>query len=287
MRLVREKTRQGLKLALKLSVSGGALLYLFNQLSWDEAWTVISSVKVIWLILALMFFIASGVVAAYRFQLLLRATDFELSKGYNVRLHWIGMFYNMFLPGGIGGDKYKVYVLNKFFDRPMKPLIQATLVDRMSGVAAMLFLVCIGYLFIADSALPDWLYYADLVLILVLIPLYTYLIGRFFPLFLNEVWITNFHSLVVWLMQLMCAYFVLRSIGAHDTILAYQVLFLLASLLALAPIAIDGLGVRELVFFLCGSFLGIDIRMAVVFSLLYFLIRLIVAAFGGFLRVKP
>jgi len=37
------------------------------------------------------------------------------------------MFYNLFLPGGIGGDGYKIYLLNKLSNKSIKSLTTVTI----------------------------------------------------------------------------------------------------------------------------------------------------------------
>ncbi len=58
------------------------------------------------------------------------------------------MFYNLFLPGGIGGDGYKIYLLQKNYQTGTKKIFGAVLADRISGMVALVVLALIGVSFL-------------------------------------------------------------------------------------------------------------------------------------------
>jgi len=64
--------------------------------------------------------------------------------------YYIGMFYNLFLPGSVGGDAYKVFLLHEQGVGRTKPLILATLLDRLSGLA-MLALLTFGLILLRED----------------------------------------------------------------------------------------------------------------------------------------
>lgn len=281
------RTKNLLKTLLKFVISGGALYIVFRNIDWDQTRSILLSAHIGWLLLALAFFVGSKVVSSLRLIIYFQSVGLQLSQKYNLRLYWIGMFYNLFLPGGIGGDGFKVYLLNKKFDTKVKPLIQASLLDRVSGLAALLFLAGVGYFFIDSSGLPNWLYYVNATALFLLIPIYSFVINRFFHAFHSSFWLTNFYSLGVQWLQVLSAYFILLSLGVSDLYLEYQVLFLISSVVAVFPFTIGGVGARELTFILGYQYVGIDENIAVAFSLLFFLITAVVSMFGGFLKAQP
>src|SRR5690606_17204769 len=67
--------------------------------------------------------------------------DVPLDQSRNLRLYWLGMFYNLFLPGAISGDAYKVILLKSWFDTPYKKSGAAVLLDRISGMLALVVLL--------------------------------------------------------------------------------------------------------------------------------------------------
>lgn len=280
------KTKNLLKTLLKFIVSGGALYIVFLNIDWDQTRAILFSANPFWLILALLFFIISKVVSSYRLNIYFQAIGLQLSHKYNLRLYWVGMFYNLFLPGGIGGDGFKVYLLNKKYKTKVKPLIQASLLDRVSGLAALLFLAGVGYFFIDRAGLPDWIYYANAVALFLIIPVYSYVVNRFFQVYHSSFWLTILYSLAAQWLQVFSAYFILMALGVSDLHLEYQVLFLISSVVAVFPFTIGGVGARELTFILGYQYVGINENVAVAFSLTFFLITAFVSMFGGFVKVS-
>jgi glycosyltransferase 2 family protein len=99
---------------LKLGISVAALLWVMSKISFKEVIAVYTTSNVVWLFCALFFLFLSNLFSAYRQNLSLKITGAHLSQMLNIKVFWLGMFYNLFLPGGIGGDGYKVYIVNKY-----------------------------------------------------------------------------------------------------------------------------------------------------------------------------
>src|SRR5690606_17100394 len=95
------------------------------------------------LFFALLLFVVSKGLAAFRLNLYFHQIGAPLSQGSNLRLYLLGMFYNLFLPGGIGGDAYKGYVVQRQYDPGSKKVISALLVDRLSGMALLFIYACV------------------------------------------------------------------------------------------------------------------------------------------------
>ena len=276
-----------MKTSLKFIVSGGVLYIVFRNIDWEQTKSVFLNAHIGWLFIATLFFTLSKVVGSVRLNLYFRNIDLNLSEKYNLRLYWIGLFYNLFLPGGIGGDGYKVYLLNKLFGTKVKPLIQASLLDRVSGLVALVILAGVGYLFIDQRLLPDWWLYTDWIGLIVTLPIFYLVTQKFFPSFISSFRLSVIYSFTTQLLQIVCAYFILFSLGVDTLFFEYQVLFLISSIVAVLPFTIGGVGARELTFILGYSYLGIDENASVAFSLLFFLIMTIVSLIGGFLKDVP
>ena len=125
-----------LKTALKLLLTGLALYLVFRKIDTGQLFQLTKSIHWFWLIPAVVLFILSKVATAIRLNRYFENIGIHLSERQNWKLYLIGMFYNLFLPGGIGGDGYKVYLLNKEFRTPVKKLVQAALLDRLGGLVA-------------------------------------------------------------------------------------------------------------------------------------------------------
>lgn len=278
------KVKNFLKTVLKFVVSGGALYIVFVNIDWSQSKDAFLNANIGWLAAATFFFIVSKIIASIRLNLYFKDIGLNLSEKYNLRLYWIGMFYNMFLPGGIGGDGYKVYLLKKHTDLKVKPLVQATLLDRISGMVALMILGGIGYLFVDQEGLPSMLNYIDWAALVIAVPVFYVVVKKFFPPFTGSFKGSTIYSFATQVCQIITAYFILIALGVDALFPEYIVLFLISSIVAVFPFTIGGIGARELTFIVGYDYLGIDQNIAVTFSLLFFLITVVTSVVGGFLK---
>ncbi|MDN3205202.1 lysylphosphatidylglycerol synthase transmembrane domain-containing protein [Algoriphagus sediminis] len=277
------------KTLLKLVLTGLALYLVFRKIDTQQLLEIVKTISWFWLVPAILLFILSKVATAIRLNLYFKDIGLQISEKSNFRLYLIGMFYNLFLPGGIGGDGYKVYLLNKHFKTPVKKLVQSALLDRLGGLVAIVFLMFGLFLLVdleldfVESSLWNGLMMAGLVLT---IPGFWLVQKLFFKDYLPSFWAANLWSFLGQIAQLICAWFILMSLGIHEKILAYQLVFLLSSIVAVLPLTIGGVGARELVFVYAHTYAGIEETAAVAFSLIFFLITAGVSLMGAFVKVE-
>lgn len=280
--------KKKLKTVLKLGLTALALYLVFRKIDTDQLWQITKTIQWVWLIPAILLFILSKVFTALRLNLYYKDIDLFISEKLNIKLYLIGMFYNLFLPGGIGGDGYKVYLLNKQFQIPVKTLVQASLLDRLGGLVAIVFLflvlvIPVDLILPFDSQIP-WELLTAVAAVLVF-PAFWMIQKLMFNAFLPSFWKANAYSFAGQLAQLICAVFILMSLGVEEGILAYQLVFLLSSIVAVLPLTIGGVGARELVFVYAHTYAGIDQATAVAFSLIFFIISAAVSLIGSAVKV--
>jgi uncharacterized membrane protein YbhN (UPF0104 family) len=228
-------------------------------------------------VLALVLFILSKTIAAFRLQAFLQAVKVYISERYNLKLYLLGMYYNLFLPGGIGGDGYKVYVLNKDHNTGVKPLVKVMILDRLNGVLA---LFCLGVLFVFFTPLEfPYKFLLPLLLPLALLGFFLLLhwfFRNFTPLFTK----VTLYSFGVQLCQVITAIALLYALGEKEHTIAYISLFLASSIMAALPLTIGGAGAREVTFLYGATYLGLQEDVSVAVSLLFYLITAFVSFLG-------
>ncbi|HLF33492.1 MAG TPA: lysylphosphatidylglycerol synthase transmembrane domain-containing protein [Cyclobacteriaceae bacterium] len=283
----RNNLKATLRAFVKICLSGIALLVVIRNIDIHSAKNIFLGADIAWLLPALIAFNFSKIISAFRLNSFFRMSGLTLDRLYNLKLYYVGMFYNLFLPGGIGGDGYKVYLLNKYFKSPLKTLVSASLLDRISGMTALVFLA--SALLLTVDVSMDFVFPGPAVWVLVIMiyPTYyifqKYVFRKFNPVFFQSAG----YSLIVQCLQLVSAYCILRSLGVNEHYTEYQVLFLVSSAVAVLPVTIGGVGARELVFVIGSNFLGTDKNTAIAFSLIFFLITVISSFTGIFFKTRP
>src|SRR5687768_12130353 len=136
-RMPSEKLRKLLKLLIKIVITSLCIWYISHKIDLRKLSGVLTVASPAWIILAIGSFMASKLFSSIRLNIYFRNIEIQLPGWNNIRLYWLGMFYNLFLPGSISGDAYKVVRLTKEFNVTYKKTTAAVLLDRFSGLLAL------------------------------------------------------------------------------------------------------------------------------------------------------
>jgi uncharacterized membrane protein YbhN (UPF0104 family) len=302
---VGSKLKRLLKTLIKFAVTAAALYFVIRKIEVKEVLALYSQSNLVYITLALIFFALSKLVSAYRLNIYFRTIDIHLKEKTNIELYLLGMFYNLFLPGGIGGDGYKVYLLQKKYQTGTKKIIGAVLSDRISGMVALVVLALLGVAFLNPEVTGRWspvlraqsegslvggqgLLLSAAVIAIALVFLGYYLFTKIvYPYFLKINIVTFTYGFIVQLLQVACAWFLLLALGEHENHLSYLVIFLVSSAVAVLPVSIGGVGVRELTFLYGSQLLNVDMNVAVGISFLFYLITATVSLAGVWFLFRP
>lgn len=281
------KVKSYLKFGIKLALTSAALYFVFTRIDFREFIHSLSTANLWFFTLAFLFYHISKIISAFRIRYFYNAAGVDLNVWYSIKLYYVGMLYNLSLPGAIGGDGYKIYLLRQTFPgSDTKKLIGATILDRISGLVVLCLL---GLLFLLLSPFdPGFPYYEESVaaIILALFPAYYFATWKFFSVFRSKFFITSLFSVGVQSVQALSAVFILLALRVDQLFVNYLALFFASSIASVAPITIGGAGARELVFFYGYHYLYIDRPVAIAFSLLFFIITVLASLFGLFFSFK-
>jgi len=230
----------------------------------------------------LVFYFASKMLSAIRSKRLLECIHFKSNALFNLKLYAKGMFYNLLLPGGVGGDAWKVWFLSKKRNLPWKETAAAFLFERLSGMAALLGLG--GLLLLPD--LPEFRAWI-LAFLLLALPLGWWFSKRIFSAFHSEFMPGNALSIGVQLLQGIG--FIVLAKGVNNTDLNIGLacgLFFLSSVASALPFSVGGIGARELVFLWLGPRTGLSPPEAITVSFGLTLAHILVSLPGAFFSLE-
>ena len=278
------KLRRALVLMAKLAFVAGAFYFVFHRISVRDVRRVLAAARPEWLALAAGLFAGSKWLSARRLNYFFRAIGVPLSEGENLRLYWLGMYYNLFLPGGVGGDGYKVYLLRQRFPGKTTALMRALLLDRVSGVLALGVLA--GLLLAFVPAVPLTWRLAVLASVPVGVAASYWASGRFFPEFQPLFGRAGWLGLGVQGAQVLCAWALLAGTGPAGPAVDYLLVFLVSSVVAVLPLTVGGIGAREVTFLFGARVLHLDAAVSVTVSLLFYFVSAAVALPGAVFSFK-
>lgn len=274
---VSEKVKKYLLNFLKFVVSSAAILWVLHNVSFKEVLKVFSTSNGWLLLVAAMFLFSSFVLSGFRQNLSFRSTGAHLSPLLNLKLFWLGLFYNLFLPSGIGGDGIKVYLVNKYRQNGVKKNIGAMLVNRISGLVAVGMITIVLYYFSGDEFKIGWIGWLGIPFLYLL---YYYVLRFFLKSFLPIHAGLFGWSMILQLMQLLSALFILNAFYQYDNISEYLFLFFFSTIATALPFTIGGFGAREVVFLLGAKYLHLDKELSIALSVMTYLISAL-ASLGG------
>ena len=279
------KFNKNLLTVLKVLFSGILLYLLFTKVPFSDIWELWIDSNPLWLFGALVLFTASKWISLLRLHLLMNWLGLNWTFPQQARLYLLGMFYNLFLPGGIGGDGYKAFIYQKTSVLSLKKGLSALLLDRISGVWALAVWVVILAAFV--DGLPfyehTWMYVIAGILGSIGYGLLVYLL---FKNTWGNFWKGSLLSLGVQGAQLLSALFLLWSLHAEQDILGYLVVFLISSVAAVLPLTIGGMGSREITFYYGSLWLGLDQTISLGISLLFFALTALVSFTGVYYHFR-
>lgn len=281
-----KRTKKYLKLLLKLVLTSLALFFVFKKVPFREVSQVIFQANYALLFVALLLFVISKVVASFRLNVLFNEIGIKLSEWKNLQLYWLGMFYNMFLPGGIGGDGYKLIVLKNRFQQENKSILAALLIDRLSGLLALSILVSVLYFFVPEQFnIPR---IVGVVLGGIGVGGFYFLGSKIYSKLSNVFGKIFSFSMLVQGAQLLCAAIILKGLGLDFQLHSgYLFLFLISSVVSVIPLTVGGVGARELTFTIGAPLLGLNVELALSLSLLFYAITAITSFMGVYYSIKP
>src|ERR1700681_3009829 len=90
-----------------------------------------------WLLIGLPVALIGEVANIARWQILMRVQGMYMSWRRAIMLFFVGLFFNLFMPGYTGGDFARLYYLMREFPDKKKESVLTVVMDRLIGMAAL------------------------------------------------------------------------------------------------------------------------------------------------------
>ena len=270
---------------LKLIISLALVYFIFSKIDLSAILSNLQKSNPYFLLIALGFFALSKIISAFRLNLYFHTIGVLLTQKSNLKLYFLGMFYNLFLPGGIGGDAYKGYLIRKRFEVSTKKVVSVLVLDRLSGLTLIFLYACFLLMLLENQNLGS-LKFLFVLAIPLSVAVFWLLNKYFFGYVLSIFWKSLGYSALIQIAQLIAVWFIMKALGIALNHIAYLVIFLISSIVSVLPITIGGIGSREVAFFYGASFLDLNENVSVSISVIFFLITAVVSLIGIWYHFK-
>ena len=230
----------------QISITVFFIYYTLSKIGLYKVFEVVKSADLLLILCASIVYFLSQIISSQRLWFILNENNLIISSIENIKLYMIGIFYNFFIPGGVGGDAYKGVLMNKKFQWGLNKIYKLLVLDRLIGFGVIICLILVFSGFILDFEFI-------LEFSAVLAPLYALLffIGKVLvqKIFDNKIVYTKafFISHLIQILQFGSIILILISLGVKENYFTFLYIFLISSVLSI--FSFGGIGIREYVFF--------------------------------------
>lgn len=273
-------------IGIKILVSATCISILFIKIDVNNSLRLFRNIELSYFFAAFLLFGLSKYLSAERLNIYLKSIHIDIGRSTNIKLYLLGMFYNLFLPGGIGGDGYKTYYLYKRNpDIKLKKIVGTLLLDRLSGFI-MLLILTLGFIWTFNWDFPFENVIIGGGVVLLLITFYG--LHRLRKNVSAKLQISSLiYSFGVQISQLLCMYCIIYSFNSPSHVTELLFVFLLSTITVMLPISIGGVGLRELTFVYLSPMFKYEETISVSMALIFFLISVVYSICGIFYVWKP
>lgn len=302
-------TRKQLINLLKIVVSIGLLIFLFNQIDLPKFLTIVRQANVGWLLVALGMMLLGVVIRAWRWQILLDAIDVRVTLRELTAIYFIGFLFNNLLPSGLGGDAMRIMELNRHSERG-SDAVTSVFVDRFLGLSALQAIGTLALLLDWNAVPAPVAYFTVATFLAGLLGGYLFinrrlyqalqhylppfrrlteikLVGNLFESFqrypgtaLRRSYLVSLLFNISLIIMNVCVGW---AVGAQATLIQYAIFIPITSIVLLLPISFGGLGVREGTYMQLFQSVGVPEETGLAMSLLVYTIgNLCTGLIGGF-----
>ena len=310
-----KKLLKRLILPFRFLVSFGILIYLIKILDWQHLASLVPQFRLQYIWIAPILLLLGFYCLAIRWCLILPYFGVSLSTTESFIYYLVGNFYNILMPGAIGGDVIRIGICAVKQKKPVTKIATTVFLERVFGLLIVLLIGTVALLSLSDdwhqklgepltlsfllfcvgilgSAIASWLLLRvipleslksrlqNVPILSVLLNLFQ-LIQQIPLLILLTALFFNFLSQAF---DIIASYFLAKTMLIELPLLVFFVVIPIVYLSTALPISLGGLGVREGVLAFLLAKLGIANSDAVSFSLLLYLNRVLISLIGGIIQ---
>lgn len=296
---------------VKVLVSGALIWYLLSETEFSAVFASLKSADPFWLLLSFITLGIGKILTSYRWQVLLKAQNIDISLKFLIGSVFVGQFFNSFLPTTIGGDAMRAYDTAAQSKESTKS-VMSVFADRLIGVFALALLAIVALIFGYFNNEDVSFYVIPVLLVFFICSIGMALIFndglvkvmdrvlRSIKLAklankLNEAYqsihilkdkprvlfIALIVSLLLQINVVLFFYFIGVSLSLGVSLLYFMIIVPIAMVVLLVPFSINGIGIREGIFVFLLTELGVEAKDAIALSWISFGLMLTQGIIGG------
>jgi len=300
-------------LLVRIIISVSLIVFLVKTQFKDirSALEIIKSVNKPLLILSLSTHIFGIWITAVRWNTLLGTQKVNLGTTTLTLTVLIGFFFNNFLPTSIGGDVFRTYDAAKKANIPIETSASIIIVERFSGIISASTYAIIA-LFLGFTAIGNRSFIIPVIIFFIICIIIAFLILNPSILRLNKLinkikflkkvkeklaniyftflsfkkfkWVlvrVMIYSFLLQFAVILNYFLAAKSLGINLNLTAFIFIVPVVTIIAMVPISIGGIGIRENTLVFIITAMGVGSEQAAICALLIFLMLIFIGIIGG------
>ncbi len=141
----------------KFAISICILWYLFDKARQDDQFEVLFSTEKNWgwLLLGIGGCLGAMLIGFLRWRVMVRALELPFTNLDAIRIGFIGLFFNLFAFGVLGGDALRAFYVTREIPERKPEAIASVVADRLIGLLTMFLVASIAFLLFDTSGLES------------------------------------------------------------------------------------------------------------------------------------
>ncbi|MBI2823044.1 MAG: flippase-like domain-containing protein [Acidobacteria bacterium] len=300
-------------LPFKITLTVSLLYLLYSKIAWPEFGRILQQANFFWIGVAVAVHFVTYLWSVKRWKIILENFRIHAPFWKLTKITFIGAFFGLFLPSIVGGDFFRAYYLARDQKRRLTTTLTSLILDRSAGFMALL---AIGTTFAAIRSVsvqgvrifPSVAAFTA-VFLLANVIIFNHSLHRRLESLLRrrgmqrsverldaavdglktlsanrsalvQALMISFGVQLAVVLIVWCIGLALRT----SVPFVYFLIFVpLINLITMVPLTINGIGLREAVFYLLFSQVGMSREACISMGLLYYLVLVLTALPGGFL----
>lgn len=307
-------------LLVRIIISVSLIVFLVKTQFKDirSALEIIKSVNKPLLILSLSTHIFGIWITAVRWNTLLGTQKVKLGTTTLTLTVLIGFFFNNFLPTSIGGDVFRTYDAAKKANIPIETSASIIIVERFSGIISASTYAIIA-LFLGFTAIGNRSFIIPVIIFFIICIIIAFLILNPSMLRLNKLinrikflkkvkeklaniyftflsfkkfkWVlvrVMIYSFLLQFAVILNYFLAAKSLGINLNLTAFIFIVPVVTIIAMVPISIGGIGIRENTLVFIMTAMGVGSEQAALCALLIFSMLIFIGIIGGIIySIRP
>ncbi len=135
-------------LVLRIAVVAAGIIFgviwVSREQRWEKLAAIFGGMNLLVFAAVLVIFAVSQLIVALRWWFLLRSQSVFIDFTAAVRLHFLGLFYNNFMPSSVGGDLIRAWYVTHHTEKKFEAAL-SVFVDRVVGLISTLLIAVFFY----------------------------------------------------------------------------------------------------------------------------------------------